>query len=185
LRNFTQPTLRQWQADHPGHRSFAVLRHPLARAHAAFCDCILSGRFDRLRDRLVKLHEIPLPPANDLSGYGLAEHRAAFAGFLGFLKANLSGQTSVRVDQAWASQGALLRGIAQAVVPDVVLREETLHDDLAKLAASLSLPNPVPGAENADTPFTLAQIADDGLETLAHDAYRRDYEEFGFGAWRG
>lgn len=184
-RNFTQPGLRQWQAAHPGHRSFAVLRHPLARAHAAFCDCILSGRFDRLRDRLVKLHEIPLPPADDLSGYGPAEHRAAFAGFLQFLKANLAGQTSVRVDQAWASQGALLRGIAQAVVPDVVLREDRLDDGLERLAAELGLDSPPHAAEPADTPFTLDRIADPGLEALARDAYRRDYEEFGFGPWTG
>ena len=33
---FTQKTLRQWQQDHVNHRSFAVLRHPVARAHAAF-----------------------------------------------------------------------------------------------------------------------------------------------------
>ena len=40
LTSFDRPALRKWREAHPGQRSFTVLRHPLARAHAAW---ILSG----------------------------------------------------------------------------------------------------------------------------------------------
>jgi len=35
---FDGASLQRWKHDRPGHRSFTVLRHPVARAHAAFCD---------------------------------------------------------------------------------------------------------------------------------------------------
>jgi len=38
-----QNALRQWKKANPGHRSFAVLRHPVARAHHAFCTHILPN----------------------------------------------------------------------------------------------------------------------------------------------
>ena len=36
-----QGALRRWMRGKPGHRRFTVLRHPVARAHAAFCERIL------------------------------------------------------------------------------------------------------------------------------------------------
>ena len=186
LSGLNQPALRRWQAEHPRSRRFSVLRHPLARAHAAFCDTILTGMFGRIRQRLINYHEIPLPDPKDLSGYDAEAHRAAFAGFLGFLRANLSGQTSERVDPAWASQGAVLRGMAQVALPDRVLREEEMAAGLASLAAEIGItPPPVPTPAPPGTgPVPLSAIVDDEIERLARDAYVRDYEEFGFGAWR-
>jgi hypothetical protein len=183
---FNQPELRRWQAEHPVSRRFAVLRHPLARAHAAFCETILTGLYGRIRQRLISFHEIPLPDPADLSGYGAEAHRAAFAGFLRFLKANLSGQTSERVDPTWASQGAVLRGMAQVVLPDRILREETMAEGLAALAAEIGHAAPPPPAAEAPGagPVSLAAIVDDEIERLAREAYGRDCEEFGFGVWR-
>ena len=37
---FNQKSLLSWMQARPGHRSFTVVRHPLARAHVAFCDKI-------------------------------------------------------------------------------------------------------------------------------------------------
>jgi len=42
ITDFSQKSLRQWQSDHTPFRRFTVLRHPVARAHAAFCDHILT-----------------------------------------------------------------------------------------------------------------------------------------------
>ena len=41
LRKMSQKDLRQWMKDHPGYRSFSVLRHPVARAYNSFCRFIL------------------------------------------------------------------------------------------------------------------------------------------------
>jgi len=61
---FTRKSLRQWKSDNLDHRSFAVVRHPLLRAHTAFCDNILDATDDGLRDvrqMLRKVHDLPLP----------------------------------------------------------------------------------------------------------------------------
>ena len=55
LRDFSQKSLRQWKRARPGHRSFTVLRHPLARAHDAFCNRILTtgpGSYRGIRNTL-------------------------------------------------------------------------------------------------------------------------------------
>ena len=55
LTNFDAPTLKSWQKAHSGHRSFTVIRHPVARAHHVFCTRILSTepqQFSRVRNIL-------------------------------------------------------------------------------------------------------------------------------------
>jgi len=182
---FTQKSLRQWLRAHPGQRSFTVLRHPVRRAHAAFCDYILNGEYAELREVLRKTYKLPLPPVAKVAKMDLEEHRAAFAAFARFLKGNLAGQTSVRIDAAWASQAAVLQGFAQFAVPDLIAREDRLAEDLAHLAAAVGLPAPplpVPPAPSA--PFALAEVMTEEIEALLREAYQRDYVAFGFGGWQ-
>lgn len=42
----TQKDHRRWMRQHPGHRSFTILRHPLTRAYDAFCRFILPTDID-------------------------------------------------------------------------------------------------------------------------------------------
>ena len=130
---------------HPGHRSFTVLRHPLARAHAAFCDHILPvdgpGAFTEMRQSLRRSFALPLPEGAIGDDYDLAAHRAAFGVFLTFVKANLNGQTHLRIDPAWASQLVLLQGFAGFAPPDMILREQTLAKDLSRLAEQVGRPD--------------------------------------------
>ena len=187
LDKFSQKTLRDWMRDHVGFRSFAVLRHPVARAHAAFCDRILSdgpGSFPEIRATLRKVHKLPIPPAAPDHSHDDAAHRTAFLAFLRFLRSNLSGQTSVRLDPAWASQSTLLEGMAQFALPDMIAREDRLGADLAVLAGQVGLTD-VPdlietGHPNQDK---LAAIYDPEIEATARQAYQRDYLAFGFGNW--
>jgi len=180
--SFTQKTLRQWQRAAPGHRSFTVLRHPLARAYAAFSANILSGRFDEICETLRRVHGIALPDPDAPDDFGPDAERQAFLGFLQFLKANLAGQTRVRVDASWASQMAVLQGFAQFTLPDHILREETLAAELAALAGQLGhQPPPAPAPEGF---ARLAAIYDKELENAARGAYGRDYLSFGFGDWQ-
>ena len=188
---FSQKTLRHWQRSTVGHRSFTVLRHPVARAHAAFCDRILQdgpGSFREIRANLRRVHKLPIPQEGpdltNASGYDVAAHRAAFLGFLNFLRNNLSGQTGIRVDPSWAGQLTLLQGMAQFMLPDVILRETDLDTGLSALARDMGITN---APELTDPAHRhegwLAAIYDAELERAAHDAYQRDYDVFGFAAW--
>ncbi|WP_371055572.1 nodulation protein NodH [Rhodosalinus sp. K401] len=186
--NFTQKELRQWMRAHPGHRRFTVLRHPLARAHAVFCARILStgeGAFRRIRRHLLRQRGLPLPEALPDPRYDAAAHRAAFEGFLDFVKDNLAGLTNLRTDPHWTSQAQLLHDMSAFALPDLVVREEEMAAWLPALAAAAgrevaSAPDGAPG----DTPFTLRDIHDTGLDAKARQVYARDFRQFGFADWR-
>jgi len=175
---FTQAGLRDWMRAIAVHRRFTVLRHPLARAYAAFADGVLAGNNARLVDHLVRQHRMRLPEAIATA----ADRHAAFVLFLRFLKPALNGQTSLRVDPAWASQQATLAGFARFALPDAVIREEQMEDGLAHLCRHLGV-DWVP--VSADEPGGLDEIHDTELEALARQACPRDYLTFGFGPWRG
>ncbi len=189
VEGFNARTLRQWKLARPGHRSFAVLRHPLPRAHAAFCERILPaapGAYPELRETLRRSFGLPVPEGGLPEGapWTEAEHRAAFARFLEFLKANLGGQTAVRVDPAWASQAAVVQGFSNLNPPDLILREEELAEELPRLAARLGAPARPFAAPPDPQGARLAAVADDALAALAREAYGRDHVVFGFGRWR-
>lgn len=187
-RKMNQKDLRGWMRDHPGHRRFTVLPHPLDRAHHAFCTKILSsgpGHFGQLRRSLRKNFGLPIPEEMPDAGYCVADHRKAFSVFLEFVKANLAGQTALRVDAYWCTQSQILQGFGEFALPDVVIRASDVDTDLPALAArvgceAMALPQvPAP-----DVPFDLAEIYDDALEAQIADVYQRDYMMFGFGPWR-
>lgn len=182
-----QKPLRQWKRTHPGHRSFTVLRHPVARAHHAFCTRILQtgpGSFPAIRETLRRLVDLPVPDGFPDPAYDAVAHRAAFLVFLDWVRANLQGQTSVRVDPHWASQSAILSGFGQFAMPDCVIRETDLGADLAHLARQVGIEShPDLPAVDDSLPFDLSAIYDAQVEAAAKSAYQRDYVMFGFGAW--
>lgn len=183
---FTQKTLRQWKRERPGHRSFTVIRHPLARAHDAFCRHILTtgpGSYLEIRRHLIERLDVPLPAEDPGPELSHNAHRAAFEGFLRFLQANLSGQTAIRVDASWASQHAVIKGFAAFCAPDAILREERLEEGLSFVAGEVDVV--APEVTISDDPFKdrLAVIYDNSLEKTARDIYGRDFMSFGFGRW--
>ncbi|GGH28938.1 hypothetical protein SAMN05444007_104323 [Cribrihabitans marinus] len=183
-----QKALRKWMRGTPDHRRFTVLRHPLARAHAVFCDRILSvgpGSYLRIRETLRKQFKLPIPKAAPDDGYSRADHRAAFEAFLGFLQMNLAGQTPIRVDGHWCSQAQALSNFAEFTMPDLVCREDEMADLLPDLARRCGHPDPpAPDPAEPDRPHPLGEIYDADLEKLAAEIYHRDYLMFGFGPWR-
>ncbi|WP_095587730.1 nodulation protein NodH [Actibacterium ureilyticum] len=185
-RGFTQKTLRQWKRQNPGHRTLTVVSHPLARAYRVFCTAILpvrDGPYAEIRAALRARFDVPLPATDPGPGFGPAQQHAAFLGFLRFLKANLAGQTNLRVDAAWASQGVLLQGMAGFVMPDMVVRHEYLARDLAVLAQQVDRQSPPVPDRAEPSAVSLSQIHDDALESAARAAYQRDYMLFGYQAW--
>lgn len=184
ITGFNQNRLRNWKKSAVDHRSFTVIRHPLQRAHAGFCKHILStgpGGYGAIRETLQRVHNVPLPAEG--ASYGLSDHRAAFDAYLRFLKANLNGQTSVRVDPVWATQNHLLQGMGDYALPDLVVRENVMDKQLTRLAMDVGWEPAAMRAAEEDTPFTLADIYDDDIEALCQDVYQRDYVMFGFGRW--
>lgn len=183
----SQKDLRHWKRKYPGHRSFTVLRHPVLRAHDAFCRHILTtgnGSFLQLRNTMVRRYKMPLPANGPDESYDLAAHRAAFAAFLTFLKGNISGQTAIRVDAAWCTQAQSIMGFGEVCLPDRVMREADLEVELAEISQIVGRDDaPELGLGRPDQPFELAQIYDEEIEKLAADAYQRDYVTFGFSRW--
>ena len=187
LSSLTQPDMRRWKRQHPGHRSFTIIRHPLPRAYDAFCRFLLPSGPDAyadLRDALINRYDVPLPPNGPDETWTIANHHAAFLAFLTFLKGNLGGQTSLRVDNTWASQGILLQAITDFAIPDRVIREDDLTASLAEIAkdARVEAP-PMAQSFSSEAPFDLAEIHDDKIEKAIRAAYQRDFMMFGFDRW--
>ncbi len=181
-----QKSLRQWKRSKKGHRSFTVIRHPVARAHAAFCDRILNrgpGTFTEIRKTLRNFYKVPLP-GQITEEYDRRAHREAFVGFLEFLKANLAGQTGIRVDANWATQSAVIQGMGVFALPDMIIREDEMDSYLPALAQQVGYLKPVkPHPPPEDCPIPLSEIYDTEIETLVKEIYQRDYMMFGFISW--
>lgn len=188
LSKFSQKDLRQWKRKHSGHRSFTVLRHPVARAHHAFCKHILStdkGSYTALRQTLRRRYALPIPEEMPDSAYDRAAHRTAFAAFLIFLKGNITGQTAIRIDATWCSQTQALQGFGEFALPDRVIREDEMQLECAQLLAAAGHAGDGPSeASQPDVPYDLADIYDSEIESLAQDVYQRDYMMFGFTDWK-
>lgn len=183
IRELSQKTLRQWKRKSRGHRSFSVVSHPVQRLHNAYVRHILLPGpevYDQIRETLVERHGLP---ETDAANQTIDQHRFAFLKFIEFVRGNLAGQTSIRVDSAWASQSEILRGMAGFMAPDHVLREDALEAGLAFLASHSGRSPPALRPEPDPSPYPLAAIYDDQIEAAARSAYQRDYMMFGFGPW--
>jgi len=180
---FERRSLRIWKDRHPRFRSFTVLRHPLARAHAAFCDYLAEDWLPELRPYLKRVHRFDLPPR--AKGFADAESfRAGFKVFLDFARFNLTGRTEIKVMPHVASQLAVTQGFAAVQAPDMTFREDRLAEGLAFLTANLGLPCPTLPPDPEPRPFSLQAIWGPDLEEAAEAAYARDYAAFGFARWR-
>ncbi len=184
---FNHRGLRQWKAAHPGFRSFTILRHPVARMHAAYCERIVStgkGSFPEVRETLRRTFDLPLPKGEIGEAYDTAAHRDGFLKFLAFVKACLGGQTSLRADPAWSTQFAVLQGMAGHASPDMILREDEMAVELPRLAGIVGAASAPPPERQSDPhEDILAPIYDADVEAATRDAMGRDYEAFGYADW--
>ncbi len=186
ITGFSQKALRQWKRQNPGHVSFAVVRHPLLRAFSAFVTHFVEPsdhHFAGIAATLASRYGLALPAVAPIDQVPDAALAAGFLDFLTFVKGNLGGQTSIRVDGAWASQTAIVEGLARFALPDHILREEHLAQDLAHLQGRLGVDGAAYRADNR-LAARLAAIHDAQMEKAARAAYQKDYMMFGYGAWR-
>ncbi|WP_306372424.1 sulfotransferase family 2 domain-containing protein [Roseovarius albus] len=180
--------LRQWKLQNVGHRSFSVLRHPVVRAHAVFCSKILStgpDNFGMIRKKLRNFYKLQIPGRIPHPDYGRKTHKEAFKAFLKFLRANLAGQTDIRVDAHWATQAAVLQGMSNFAIPHRVYHEEELETELPALSEAIGYGRqPYAPIRSVDEPYALSEIYDEEIENLAKMVYQRDYVMFGFDRWK-
>ncbi|MGL4308893.1 MAG: nodulation protein NodH [Paracoccaceae bacterium] len=175
----TQKSLRQWMQGHPGFRSFVVVGHPVTRGWSAFRALADGGQPDLCRI-LSRHYGVNFPdPASDDAG----EWGKGFERFLVYLKSNLAGQTGQKTEPAWASQSAILQGMAQFALPDMILREEGLKEGVSMLCAAAGI-KPVPLPHTTRDTALLSRVVSPAIESAARVAYARDYAGFGFTDWR-
>ncbi|WP_298499178.1 nodulation protein NodH [uncultured Maritimibacter sp.] len=183
----TQKDMRQWKNHNKGHRSFTVLRHPVARAHHVFCTYVLNEgpKTDwELRHGLIEKYGLPIPWDTPIGpDYDRAQHRQAFLHFLNFVAGTVGGSSNHPVEMIWATQDNLLRGTAEFVSPDHVLREEQMATGLALIAMEVGVEPPELTPAEPDGPHALRDIYDDEIEKAVRAAYARDYMAFGFPRW--
>ncbi len=179
---FDRQGLRQWRDANPGQRSFTVLRHPLARAHAAFSDFVAKEWMPELRPYLKRVHKYQLPPKG--MGYADADaYREGLLVFLELVKHILAGRTELKLPLHLATQRAILQGFGTVQPPDLVLREDRLAAGLAHLCAEVGVDCPALPPSPEKLPFDLGAIYGPDLEAAARAAYGRDYNGFGFTDW--
>ena len=181
--SFDRPALRKWREAHPGQRSFTVLRHPLVRAHAAWCDFLDKDWMPELRPYLKRVHKFELPPKGQKRFATEAEHRAGFMVFLELIKHIHAGRTELRTPPQLATQLATINGFSQVQGPDFLLREDRLEAGLAFLCAEAGI-DMLPIAAPTEThSYELTAIYGPDMEKAAREAYGRDYTAFGFENW--
>ena len=183
ITSFDRQGLRKWREGHPGQRSFTVLRHPLARAHAAWCELLDRDWMPELRPYLKRVHKFDLPPKSAKGFATEADHRAGFVVFLELIKHVQAGRTELRTTAQMATQLATVTGFAQVQGPDFLLREDRLVEGLGYLCAETGVEmKPLP--KSTETyPFDLASIYAPDIEKAAREAYGRDYAAYGFADW--
>jgi len=184
ITSFDRQSLRKWREGHVGQRSFTVLRHPLARAYAAYCDFLDKEWMPELRPYLKRVHKFELPPKAVKRFETVEEHRAGFIVFLELIKHIHAGRTELRTPPQFATQLATISGFAAVQAPDFLIREDRLQAGLEYLCAEAGAPmKPLPEATEV-YPHDLAAIYGPDMEKAARDAYGRDYTAYGFGDWK-
>lgn len=189
-RDMSQKDLRAWRRQSTGALGFTVLRHPVARAWTAFVEKVLPNdlnAFAEIRAGLISTYRVPLPDAWTAKypnpEFDVAAARKAFKRFARFLKSNLAGQTSLRIDPSWASQLVVLQGMSGVVPPDLVLREDDARAALRSKAEGFGISTDGPSASALPGPLDLAAVYNDEIEQAVRAAYQKDYMMLGFSDW--
>ncbi len=178
-----QKELAAWQDGARDLLSFAVVDHPLERAYRVFLSHIFppqGARFPKIRRRLQAHFDVSLP--DDLEDWDTPRHGNAFEAFLVFLKSNLAGQTSIRIDPCWEQQHKLLAGLGSVQPLSRIIRSAEFPAFVQDVALRFDVTPQTPTSTEVNA-FPLGEIYERRLENLARAAYAKDYRMFGFSDW--
>ena len=178
-----QKQLGRWLEAAPDLASFSIVDHPLERAYRVFMSHIFPPQntpFPKIRRRLKKQFDLALP--DSLDGWSVEDHATSFEGFLLFLKSNLAGQTSIRIDPNWEAQHKLLTSLFSVQPIGQIIRARDFPAKASNLAETIGKPAPILNSPT-ETGTRLQDIYSRRLENLARAAYAKDYRMFGFADW--
>jgi len=171
--------LNTWLEDNPDFVSFSIVDHPLERAYNAFMSHIFSiGKtgFPKIRKRLCEHFGLELPTEDE--AWSIKEHANAFDTFLRFLKSNLAGQTSIRIDANWEAQHRLIAALYDTYPMSRVFKRHEFEQEAEKWGLPVSTTK-----KPSESEFKLADIYSPQLEKRARSVYAVDYRVFGFKNW--
>ena len=180
-RGFSRGDLQDWLDKTPGLVSVSLVEHPLSRAYRVFQRRIIGDAkaFPAVREKLVQHYGMTLPEAGD----DAAKTAAAFEVFLTFLKANLGGQTSIRLDPDWCLQSDHLSAITDIVPLSNIIRAPDFPAETERLGAQFGVATAGAALASHGGGVPLSEIYSKRHENLARAAYARDYRVLGFGDW--
>ena len=183
LRDLNQKELGNWLDQSGGAVSISLVEHPLTRAYRVFQKRIFAkdgNRYGVIVDRLTAHYGLNIPDEDPT----LDETQAAFETFLEFLKVNLAGQTSLRIDPEWDLQTRFLEGMSATHPIAHVIRDRDFPRRSQQIAALFGRDVGRGGMASHGGGHPLAKFYTPRLEKLCRDAYRLDYRHLGFGAWK-
>ncbi|MFH5776902.1 sulfotransferase family 2 domain-containing protein [Paracoccus sp. NGMCC 1.201697] len=175
-KHFDQSTLLKWKREHPGHRSFTVLRHPLLRIWTAFKD-LLNADSTKLRQIIRNTQSVTLPSDLALAEMDNDDLAETFASFLRFLQLYQKHTTPLPSNPSWESQSKILARLCQTGNIDYIFREANLSHDLPWIANL---------ANTQNHPYTIKPTAipraidKPHLHRMSRILYAPDYIQFGF-----
>ena len=192
--------LNDWLQTHPGAVTFTYIAHPVARAYSVFMRHIWGSTdesFPRIRSFIEDQFGMVLPDEADRSsgsrevleraGHDAEAHARAFSAFLAFLRANLGGQTPIRVDRHWDLQCHFVDGFNTAVPISLIVRQGEMLAGAAyvrKLLNADRMKNRILREPAEDHIIPLADIWSMQIEAQVQAIYARDYLVFSFDTWR-
>ena len=125
----------------------------------------------------------------DVYGYQFSGQRFDCGSKAGFLQAtvafglerdDLHDEFSEFLTDLKISQSQIIQGFCKFAPPHMIVRAETLEEDLKLLTQQVGLTWYAPPSAPPPQGPALAEIYDAELETLAREAYAADYTNFGF-----
>ena len=96
------------------------------------------------------------------------------------MKFNLTGQTALHVDGAWARQSQVIGGFCKFAAPHMVVRGESLAKDLKLLTQQVSLTWHAPPPAQPPPGPALSEIYDTEPASLTRKTYAAVSTNFGF-----
>lgn len=168
------------------HLIFSFVREPGRRAYSCFSEKIVHKSkysFQKIRAYLVDAYGLKLEHIES-STYSLEAHAENFAKYLRFIRDNLAGKTSVRVDPHWCSQSEIIRGYQKHFCIDFVGRVENFERHFSFITSEFDLKHrpdfKLRFNEGPRPPFNFESILSNEVRGLLTDIYGADYRDFGY-----
>jgi Sulfotransferase family len=166
---------------------FTFVRDPGRRAYACFNEKIMQtgpNSFVAIRHTLER--DWGLRPARPDVAVPLDLQRENFAAFLRFVEANLAGDTEIRRDPHWCSQGPMLVHYRQRLKIDLVGKVENFAADMA-LALHKAGVRRIPDVRfqpwrHPAAPFSFDEVLTPELQSQLDRIYAADYKHLGYRA---